>query len=164
MPPVDDRTTNRNYQKPNIANSLAEDVVRLRAALDSIDSDIPARDSSSQTINLINGANGTTTITLPRSCFISSIESDKAATIILYSTSAAAAADNARAWATVPPAAGSGVIAQVTLAAAGTQALDPSPPAINKEGTPSNTYTIRVVNNGTSGNVVVTIAYLKLEV
>lgn len=40
MPPIDDRTTNRNYQKPNAANTLADDVARLRAALDAIDADI----------------------------------------------------------------------------------------------------------------------------
>jgi hypothetical protein len=42
MPPIDDRTSFRNYQKPNPANTLAEDVVRLRAALDAIDEDIPS--------------------------------------------------------------------------------------------------------------------------
>lgn len=40
MPPVDDRTPYRSYQKPNAANTLADDVARLRAALDAIDADI----------------------------------------------------------------------------------------------------------------------------
>lgn len=40
MAPVNDTTTNRLYQKPNSLNTLAYDVVRIRAALDSIDSDI----------------------------------------------------------------------------------------------------------------------------
>jgi hypothetical protein len=40
MPPVDDRTLYRSYQKPNAANTLADDVARLRAALDAIDDDI----------------------------------------------------------------------------------------------------------------------------
>lgn len=38
--PVNDTTTNRAYQKPNSANTLLYDVARLRAALDSIDTDV----------------------------------------------------------------------------------------------------------------------------
>lgn len=38
--PVNDTTTNRGYQKPNVANTLSNDVGRLRAALDAIDTDI----------------------------------------------------------------------------------------------------------------------------
>ncbi|ABB56777.1 phage tail protein [Synechococcus elongatus] len=40
---TDDRTTNQNYQKPSPDNQLAEDVLRLRAALDAIDADVAAR-------------------------------------------------------------------------------------------------------------------------
>lgn len=40
MPPVDDVTSNKGYQKPNAANTLAYDVARLRAALDAIDADM----------------------------------------------------------------------------------------------------------------------------
>jgi hypothetical protein len=122
-----------------------------------------ARSSASATINLNNGATNTTTITLPKTCILVSIQTDKAALVVLYSSSAAATADASRAWATTAPTAGSGVIAQVTLAAAGTQQLDPPPSAANREGTPSTTYTIRVTNNGTSGNVVVTLGYVTLE-
>ena len=121
------------------------------------------RSTSQATINLSNGATGTTTITLPRGGILTLIGSDKAALVILYSTAAAATADAGRAWATVAPTAGSGVIAQATLAAAGTQALDPAPAMVNREGTPSTTYTIRVTNNGTTGDVVITLGYVKLE-
>lgn len=38
--PVNDTTTSRGYQKPNIANTLSDDVGRLRTALDSIDTDV----------------------------------------------------------------------------------------------------------------------------
>jgi hypothetical protein len=38
--PIADTTTNRGYQKPNIANALSDDVSRLRSALDSIDTDV----------------------------------------------------------------------------------------------------------------------------
>lgn len=41
--PVNDTTTNRGYQKPNIANTLADDVGRLRSALDSIDTDMASK-------------------------------------------------------------------------------------------------------------------------
>lgn len=40
---INDTTTNRGYQLPNAANLLAEDVVRLRAALNAIDGDVAAR-------------------------------------------------------------------------------------------------------------------------
>jgi hypothetical protein len=53
--PVDDRTTNRNYQLPSAANFLGDDVLRLRAALASIDADIHARYTKSETEALING-------------------------------------------------------------------------------------------------------------
>jgi hypothetical protein len=49
VPPIDDRTTYKNYQKPNQANSLADDVARLRAALDAIDADINAAGSGGGT-------------------------------------------------------------------------------------------------------------------
>lgn len=38
--PINDTTTNRAYQKPNVANALADDVGRLRSALDAIDTDV----------------------------------------------------------------------------------------------------------------------------
>jgi hypothetical protein len=57
-----------------------------------------------------------------------------------------------------------GVVAQVTLGSAGTQQLDPVPTVINRETVPSATYTIRVTNNGASGNVTVTMGYVGLEV
>ena len=41
--PIDDRTSTQNYPKPNIANTLADDVGRLRTALDSIDTDMAAK-------------------------------------------------------------------------------------------------------------------------
>jgi hypothetical protein len=59
---IDDRTTNRSYQLPNAGNLLAEDVVRLRAALAAIDADIFARYTKLEVdqliTNLINGAPG----------------------------------------------------------------------------------------------------------
>ena len=42
---VNNRTTNRDYPKPNVANLLSEDVVRLSEALDSIDTDVAALQS-----------------------------------------------------------------------------------------------------------------------
>jgi hypothetical protein len=126
-------------------------------------SSVISRSTASATINLSNGATSTTTITLPKTCILVSIQADKAALVILYSSAAAATADAGRTWATTAPTAGSGVIAQVTLAAAGTQQLEKAPSAANRESTPSNTYTIRVTNNGTSGDVVVTLGYVTLE-
>ena len=42
---VNNRTSSRNYAKPNVANLLSEDVVRLSEALDSIDTDVAALQS-----------------------------------------------------------------------------------------------------------------------
>lgn len=60
--PIDDRTTNRNYQLPNAGNFLADDVARLRAALTAIDADVFARYTKTETdqklADLINGAPG----------------------------------------------------------------------------------------------------------
>jgi hypothetical protein len=52
--PIDDRTTNRSYQLPNVGNFLADDVVRLRAALASIDADVFARYTKTEVDTLIN--------------------------------------------------------------------------------------------------------------
>ena len=43
---VNNRTSSRSYAKPNVANLLSEDVVRLSEALDSIDTDMAAAQSS----------------------------------------------------------------------------------------------------------------------
>lgn len=51
--PITDTTTNRGYQKPNIANALSDDVTRIRTGLDSIDTDV-----SSLLPRLLNSANG----------------------------------------------------------------------------------------------------------
>ena len=60
--PIDDRTTNRNYQLPNAGNQLSDDVARLRAALQAIDADVFARYTKTEVDtlinNLINGAPG----------------------------------------------------------------------------------------------------------
>ncbi len=60
--PTDDRTLNRNYQKPSPDNQLQDDVLRLRAALDAIDADVQARPTLTavQTLinNVLNGAPG----------------------------------------------------------------------------------------------------------
>ena len=60
--PIDDRTTNRNYQLPNAGNFLADDVARLRDALTAIDADVFARYTKTETdqklADLINGAPG----------------------------------------------------------------------------------------------------------
>lgn len=53
--PIDDRTANRSYQLPNAGNQLTDDVVRLRAALNSIDADIFARYTKTEVDTLING-------------------------------------------------------------------------------------------------------------
>jgi hypothetical protein len=53
---TDTRTTNRNYPKPYPSNLLAADVVRLREALDAIDTDIAARPDAATINGLIDTA------------------------------------------------------------------------------------------------------------
>lgn len=47
--PIDDRTSTQSYPKPNLANTLADDVGRLRTALDEIDADMAVRVTTSDT-------------------------------------------------------------------------------------------------------------------
>lgn len=54
--PTDTRTSARNYPKPYPSNLLAEDVVRLRDALDAIDTDMNARPDTATVNGLITTA------------------------------------------------------------------------------------------------------------
>lgn len=54
--PVNETTTSRGYQKPHPTNTLANDVQRLRAALDAIDADVAARPTSAEVSTAINNA------------------------------------------------------------------------------------------------------------
>lgn len=60
--PIDDRTTNRSYKLPNPGNFLADDVARLRDALNAIDADVFTRYTKTEVeqliTNLINGSPG----------------------------------------------------------------------------------------------------------
>jgi hypothetical protein len=60
--PIDDRTTNRSYKLPAAGNFLADDITRLRDALNAIDADIFARYTKLEVdqliTNLIQGAPG----------------------------------------------------------------------------------------------------------
>lgn len=53
---TDSRTTNRNYPLPFPSNLLAEDVVRLRDALNAIDVDMAARPTAAATQALVDAA------------------------------------------------------------------------------------------------------------
>lgn len=120
------------------------------------------RSSSNVTATINSGATSILNITLPKSCLVYSMASDKAARIVLYSSAAAATADASR-LITDPPIAGTGVVAESILTVAGTQQLDPVNIAINRETSPSNTYSLSVTNNGASGSITVTLGYLSLE-
>lgn len=51
--PIDDRTASRSYQLPNAANLLQDDLPRLRAALQAIDSDVAARPTLAEVEQLL---------------------------------------------------------------------------------------------------------------
>ena len=48
--PINDVTSTQGFQKPNAANLLSEDVVRLRAALDALDTEINALETTRATL------------------------------------------------------------------------------------------------------------------
>ncbi|MBM5817629.1 MAG: hypothetical protein FJ083_13895 [Cyanobacteria bacterium K_Offshore_surface_m2_239] len=117
------------------------------------------RGQSSATLSVAAGATAVGSISLPRSCQLISITASEPSWIRVYSSQAAASADASRQRGQAP-ALGAGVICDPVLLAQAVS-FEPSPCAINREA--SNTYPIRVTNDGTTGGLVATIQYLLLE-
>jgi hypothetical protein len=98
-----------------------------------------------------------------KSYLLFKIQTDKAAWIRVYTSSAARSADSSRSI-DVDPLPGSGVIAEVITTGASTQVLTPAVIGFNDDSTPVNTIYLAVTNrSGTTGTVTVTLTALKLE-
>lgn len=122
-----------------------------------------SRASASVTLSgVANGATATGTITLPKGCVLLSVQLSRAGWLRLYSSAAASTADAARAR-TTAPAQGAGVVADPILAAAGTLELEPTITAANRESPATTSYPLRFTNDGTTGDVTITLSYLLLE-
>jgi len=119
---------------------------------------------STTTASLV--ANGTAfpdlTNTL-KSYLLLKIQTDRAAWVRVYTSTAARTADSSRSI-DVDPLPGSGVIAEVITTGASTQILTPAVIGFNDQATPVNTIYLSVTNrSATSGTVTVTLTALKLE-
>lgn len=122
----------------------------------------PRRGASEVVIAIAGSATEVGVISLPRSCQIISMELSHPGWVRLYSSDAAVAADAGRARSAAPQA-GAGVIADPVFAPAGVINFDPVPSAINRQAPVSGAYPVRITNDGSTGDVTLTIEYLSLE-
>lgn len=98
-----------------------------------------------------------------RSYMLMSIQVSAASYVTVYTSSAARTADSTRP-SYVDPLPGSGVIAEVIFASAGTQVITPSLLGFNDDPTPSETIYLKVVNSsGGAASIDVTLKLLQLE-
>lgn len=116
------------------------------------------------TASLANNASAFPDITgAYKSYLLFKIQTDKAAWVRVYTSTAARTSDSSRTI-DVDPLPGSGVIAEVITIGASTQVLTPAVIGFNDQATPVNTIYLSVTNrSGTTGTVTVTLTALKLE-
>lgn len=115
------------------------------------------------TSSLTNNSSAFPNITAYKSYLLFKIQTDRAAWIRVYTSSAARTADTTRSI-DVDPLPGSGVIAEVITTGASTQVLTPAVIGFNDDASPTNTIYLAVTNrSGTTGTVTVTLTALKLE-
>jgi hypothetical protein len=119
---------------------------------------------STTTGSLTNNTTVTQNITgAYKSYLLFKIQTDRAAWVRVYTTSAARTADASRSI-DVDPLPGSGVIAEVITTGSSTQVLTPATIGFNDDSTPAATIYLSVTNrSGTTGSVTVTLTALKLE-
>ena len=119
---------------------------------------------STTTSSLTNNSSAFPNITgAYKSYLLFKIQTDRAAWIRVYTSSAARSADSSRSI-DVDPLPGSGVIAEVITTGASTQVLTPAVIGFNDDATPTDTIYLSVTNrSGTTGTVTVTLTALKLE-
>jgi hypothetical protein len=119
---------------------------------------------STTTTSLVNNGVAYPTITNSlKSYLLLKIQTDRAAWVRVYTSTAARNADTTRSI-DVDPLPGSGVIAEVITTGASTQILTPAVIGFNDDATPVNTIYLSVTNrSGVTGTVTVTLTALKLE-
>ena len=125
---------------------------------------VAVNDASSVTIvaTIAAGATGTGTVTLPRWFALDRITTNRAGWFTLYSHAAGAAADVGRLRAN-EPAGQNLMIRDPVFSAPSTLSMNPPLPARNAETPQTNVYPWRFVNDGTTGEVVITLNYLMLS-
>jgi len=124
----------------------------------------PSRSTATKTTaSLANDAQGAIDITGFKSYSLMSIETDRAAWVRLYTTTAARTADTSRTQG-VDPDPNAGVIAEVITSGASTVAFTPAVLGFNNESTPTTVIPALVKNlSGSTSTVQVTLKLLQLE-
>ncbi len=124
----------------------------------------PTRTSvSATTASLANDAQGASDITGFKSYSLMSIQTDRAAWVRLYTTTAARSADTLRTQG-VDPSPSAGVIAEVITSGAATVAFTPAVLGFNNESTPTTVIPALIKNlSGSTSTVEVTLQILQLE-
>lgn len=120
---------------------------------------------SATTASIADGAADNVTVTSTgKAGQLLSIQTDAAAWVTVYATTAARAADASR-LETVDPTPGSGVLAEVITTSAQTILLTPGATFFNAESTPASELYLKVVNkSGASAAIAVTLVAVATEV
>ena len=128
------------------------------------DVQVSSRQSFSTTTgSLANNASAYPSITAYKSYLILKVETDKAAWVRFYTTSAARSSDVNRSI-DEDSAPGSGVLAEIVTTGAQTQLLTPATIGFNDDSPVASSVYMSVTNrSGTTGTVTVTVDLLKLE-
>tara|TARA_A100001234_G_scaffold121352_1_gene106404 strand:- start:3150 stop:4991 length:1842 start_codon:yes stop_codon:yes gene_type:complete len=128
------------------------------------DVQVSSRQSFTQTTgSLANNASAYPTFVAYKSYLILKVETDKAAWVRFYTTTAARNADVNRPI-DEDPAPGSGVLAEIVTTGAQTQLLTPATIGFNDDSPVATNVYMSVTNrSGTTGTVTVTVDLLKLE-
>ena len=106
------------------------------------------------------GATLNTSISTPKTYVLQKIETSQAAWVTLYSSTGARTSDAGRVR-TTDPTPGSGVLAEVITTGAASQWITPATICFNESGV-GTTY-VKIVNDGSTANVTVTLTYVQLE-
>ena len=106
------------------------------------------------------GAILNTSLSTPKTYALQKIETSQAAWVTLYSSTGARTSDAGRVR-TTDPTPGSGVLAEVITTGAASQWITPATICFNESGV-GTTY-VKIVNDGSTANVTVTLTYVQLE-
>ena len=136
----------------------------LQAALDAKQDDVVRTTANATTGTITPGASDNIPITIPKSCDILKIATNYPAWVVLYNTAASRSADAARA-ASIDPATGSGIMAEViTTSTKLTIPMSPVPVFVNDDTTPADVAYLKVQNyDGVSRAITVTITFARRE-
>lgn len=142
--------------------NLQTDVGDLQTDLGNLETDL-GRKTLTQTITVAAGAEASVDLSLHTAFNLWKIETNKAARIRIYTSTAERTADTSRAVG-VAPAEGAGLITEV-ITTSGLLVVPMCPAQIGAslEATPSSSIPALIKNNGTSSNVTLTITWSRAE-